>query len=183
MINFVKQNIVESDADYICHQVNCRAAMNSGVAKVIRERWPIVYTTYMRVCTEKVSENEPIHTLLGSNLYVNINDCGPTTWPQSPIIINMFAQDGYGYDGKRYTSYDAFWSCLGYIKEAIPKGSKLAFPYKIGCDRGGANWNVIFSMIKEVLDEDYNIEFCYLEEDNWITNYIITNLPKHEEKI
>jgi hypothetical protein len=76
----------------------------------------------------------------------------------------MFAQNGYGYDGKRYTSYDAFWSCLGKIKNKVPKGSKIAFPYNIGCCRGGANWEVICSMIVAVLNEDYDIYFYRLEE-------------------
>ena len=153
-INFIKQDLTTSDADYICHQVNCMGKMNSGVAKAIREKWPIVYTTYLEAW-----QNAPRRLqLLGTILPVNV----------SPMVINMFSQENYGYDGKRYTSYDAFWSCLGHIKEIIPKGSKISFPYKIGCDRGGANWDVIFMMIITTLGEDYNIEFCYLEEDLWL---------------
>ena len=52
-------------------------------------------------------------------------------------VINMFAQDGYGYNGKRYTSYDAFWNCLNEIKMKVPDGETIAFPYKIGSVRGG----------------------------------------------
>jgi hypothetical protein len=77
----------------------------------------------------------------------------------------MAAQACFGYDGKRYTSYDAFWLCLGEIREKVPKGSSLAFPYKIGCVRGGANWAIIETMIKEALEQDYNI-FIYKLEDN-----------------
>lgn len=171
-INFIKQDLTTSDADYICHQVNCQGAMNSGVAKAIREKWPIVYTTYKRVCDEKIPKDESQHKLLGNVLYVNPNDYEPKTWPESPIIINMFSQEHYGYDGKRYTSYDAFWSCLGHIREAIPKGSKIAFPYKIGCDRGGANWEVIYTMIVAALGSDYDIEICYLNEDEWLLYHL-----------
>lgn len=167
-INFVKQDLTTSDADYICHQVNCQGAMNSGVAKAIREKWPIVYTTYKRVCDEKIPKDEPQHKLLGNILYVNPNEYEPKTWPESPIVINMFSQEHYGYDGKRYTSYDAFWSCLGHIRETVPKGSKVAFPYRIGSDRGGANWEVIYTMIIAALGYDYNIEICYLQEDGWL---------------
>ena len=28
-------NLLESDCDYICHQVNCQGKMNSGIAKSI----------------------------------------------------------------------------------------------------------------------------------------------------
>ena len=157
MISFIKQDLTTSDADYICHQVNCQGKMNSGVAKAIREKWPIVYTTYWDTF---LNENN----LLGTILLVNLNDCGPTTWPQSPIIVNMFAQDSYGYDGKRYTSYDAFWSCLYEIRGIVPKGSKIGFPKGIGCGLGGANWQVIETMICEMLDDDYKVYIYELEK-------------------
>ena len=166
MINFVKQDITCSDANYICHQVNCMGKMNSGVAKAIREKWPIVFTQYMELYNQNTKNG--CNTLLGDIQIIDLNDYKPDTWPKSPVIINMFGQFDYGYDRKRYTSYDGFWSCLGYIKETVPKGSKIAFPYKIGCDRGGANWDVIYTMINSVLSCDYNVEICYLEEDEWL---------------
>lgn len=161
-INFVKQDLTTSDADYICHQVNCQGKMNSGVAKAIREKWPIVFTTYWNTFLNESN-------LLGTILTVDLNDYEPKSWPESPVVINMFSQEFYGYDGKRYTSYDAFDNCLQKIKETIPKGSKIAFPYKIGCDRGGANWEVIYMMIVTTLGSNYDIEFCYLEKDLWLT--------------
>ena len=177
MIHFKKMNLLEADVDYICHQVNCQGKMNSGVAKAIRERWPIVYTTYWNTF---LSESN----LLGKILLVDINEYEPRTWPDQPTIINMFSQEFYGYDGKRYTSYDAFDDCLQKIKEIVPKGSKIAFPYKIGCDRGGGKWNIIFGLISNALSEDYDITFCYLEEDEWIKtrNYLTFYADEWEDK-
>ena len=177
MMHFKKMNLLEADVDYICHQVNCQGKMNSGVAKAIRERWPIVYTTYWNTF---LSENN----LLGKILLVDINEYEPRTWPDQPAIINMFSQEFYGYDGKRYTSYDAFDNCLQKIKETVPKGSKIAFPYKIGCDRGGGKWNIIFGLISNALSEDYDITFCYLEEDEWIRarNYLTFCVDEWEGK-
>ena len=144
--------------------------MNSGVAKAIREKWPTVFTKYMELYNQNTKNG--YNTLLGDIQIIDLNDYKPDTWPKSPVIINMFGQFDYGYDGKRYTSYDAFWSCLGHIREIAPKGSKIAFPYKIGCDRGGANWDVIYTMINSVLSYDYNIEICYLEEDEWLSFHL-----------
>ena len=79
-------------------------------------------------------------------------------------IIHLAAQQHYGYDGKRYTSYDAFWSCLGYILEFIPEGSQIGFPAHIGCGLGGANWEVIKTMIEQALDEKFEVYIYYLEE-------------------
>ena len=39
-------NVFDSDADIICHQVNCQGVMGSGVAKEVRERFPNVYEQY-----------------------------------------------------------------------------------------------------------------------------------------
>ena len=170
-INFIKQDLTTSDAQYICHQVNCQGKMNSGVAKVIREKWPIVYDFYQEVCRQNINEGNDRIALLGKIASINTDHYMPKTYP-TPTVINMFAQNVYGYDGKRYTSYDAFWSCLGYIRETVPKGSKVAFPYRIGSDRGGANWDVIYTMIVAALGSDYNVEICYLQEDEWLLYHL-----------
>lgn len=152
-------NILNSGADYICHQVNCRGAMRSGVAKAIREEYPNVFTEY-HACAKDIDIGFGDMQLSWEHMlgHIQIIPVSKNAIGKG-CIVNMFAQDGYGYDGRRYTSYDAFWSCLGEIKEKIPKGKTIAFPYKIGCVRGGANWEVIKTMIIEVLGEDYHIEF------------------------
>jgi O-acetyl-ADP-ribose deacetylase (regulator of RNase III) len=159
MIEIIKGDITLSKADIICHQVNCQGAMNSGVAKAIRQKWPKVYTEYA-AAAEDIDigfgdKNLSWEHMLGHIQVVYLGEENG----HSKGVINMFAQAGYGYDGRRYTSYDAFWSCLGEIRAQVPKGKTIAFPRYIGCVRGGANWNVIYTMICEALDEDYNIEF------------------------
>lgn len=155
MIYFEIGNLLDAPVDYICHQVNCQGRMGSGIAKQIRERWPIVYEHYIALYNTKGIDVR--HELLGKIQVVNV--------ASNKNIINMFGQESYGYDGKRYTSYDAFWACLGEIREHIPKGSKIGFPAKIGCGLGGANWEIIFRMIKEVLDDEYEIYIYMLEEE------------------
>ena len=161
MVTFHNGNILDSGADIICHQVNCQGAMNSGVAKAIRQKWPKVYTEYKAKCDyEEATVNDlygkyesPIdwsECLLGDIQVVLVDE--------NKVVINMFAQQYYGYDQKRYTSYDAFWYCLDRIKRVINPEKTIAFPARIGCVRGGANWNVILTMIEEVLGADYNVE-------------------------
>ena len=157
-------NLLDAPVDYICHQVNCQGRMGSGIAKQIRERWPVVYEQY--IAGFKAIEEESINwedqldvseVLLGRLQQVKVND--------KQTVINMFAQQYYGYDGKRYTSYDAFWACLGGIRDSVPKGSKIGFPAKIGCGLGGANWEVIFRMIEQVLGDEYEVYIYMLEEE------------------
>lgn len=164
MIYWKKGNLLESDCDYICQQVNCMGKMNSGIARQIREKWPVVYQNYMAKCNfSHPSGYIRPELLLGDIQIVGLwNDYNETKFHQS--VINMYSQLNYGYDGRRYTSYDAFWTCLGEIKNFVPKGSSIGFPKKIGCDRGGANWPVILKMITEVLGVEYKVFIYYLED-------------------
>ena len=161
MVQYKTGNLLDAPVDYICHQVNCQGRMGSGIAKQIKERWPVVYDAYIGAYKDREDEilrncggfehmPDVSETLLGYLQKVPVNE--------EQVVINMFAQQYYGYDGKRYTSYDAFWSCLGEIKRTINPGLRIAFPARIGCVRGGANWSVILKMIEEVLGEDYNVE-------------------------
>lgn len=167
MVHYKDGNLLDADVDYICHQVNCQGRMGSGIAKQIRERWPIVYENYIaefkeiegkiiQLCGQWENEIDVSDVLLGRLQQVKVNG--------TKTVINMFSQQYYGYDGKRYTSYDAFWDCLNGIKYSIPKGSKIGFPWGIGCGLGGANWEVIITMIEEVLRDDFDV-YIYILED------------------
>lgn len=133
LISIIDGDILLSQADIICHQVNCQRAMNSGLAKQIRETYPEVYTLYKNTQPK-----------LGTNLYVYTNS--------ETIICNMYAQDKYGYDGKQYTDTEALKQCLSFLKEyAVQNRLSVAIPYKIGCCRGGADWdNVVYPMICDI---------------------------------
>jgi hypothetical protein len=79
-------------------------------------------------------------------------------------VINIYAQRDYGYDGERYTSYDAFAKALGLIRSYIPFGAKIGFPKNIGCGLGGGNWKIISALIEEILGDDYDVYIYELEE-------------------
>ena len=151
MVHYEVGNLLDAPVDYICHQVNCQGRMGSGIAKSIRDKWPAVYDVYKR--------DLEIGKGLGDISIACVQGNTPIQY-----IVNMFGQANYGYDGKRYTSYDAFWSCLNKIKETVPEGSEIAFPDHIGCGLGGANWSVIQSMIYAALNEDYSVYIYRLED-------------------
>lgn len=166
-IHYKTGSLLDAPVDYICQQVNCQGRMGSGIAKQIKEKWPVVYTQYIagfmerekkitEMCGGWEQQLDVSETLLGHLQQIKVND--------KQTVINMFSQQYYGYDGKRYTSYDAFWECLNGIKVSVPKGSKIGFPHKIGCGLGGANWNIIMAMIVTVLEEDYEVYIYKLEE-------------------
>ena len=157
MVKYVKGNLLDSDCDYICHQVNCQGVMRSGIAKQIRERWPWVFTSYQNYCDRCKSRNgSPLGNIWGVSIdRVNQN---------SQWVVNMFSQDNYGYNGSRFTSYDAFARCLEAMRVRLPKDKTIGFPKNIGCGLGGGNWKVISALIEEILGETHDVYIYELEE-------------------
>ena len=150
-IKFCNGDLLESGCSLICHQVNCLGAMNSGIAKNIRKKWPVVFKEYSDWYYSTNSyENFECPLMFGHIQIVSVND--------KQKVINMASQRDYGYDNQRYTSYDAFYNCLCEITLHAKLGSRIGFPQGIGSVRGGANWNIILKMIEEVLGEDYQVE-------------------------
>lgn len=151
MVKYVKGNLLDSDCDYICHQVNCQGVMGSGIAKQIRERWPIVYDRYEFRCGLSTPER-----LLGTFDIVKVDD--------NQTIVNIYGQLNYGYDGQRYTDYKAFFMALTTFSYILPKGSTIGFPKNIGCGLGGGDWNVISALIEDVLGKDFDVYIYELED-------------------
>ena len=172
MIYNIKGNLLDTHCQFICHQVNCRGKMGSGVAKSIRQKWPIVFEKYQEkynfaldlALNDKQPNTDASTYLLSTIQCVPLYDSYETNVKRQ-YVINMFAQNYYGYDGDLYTSYDAFWKCLRSVATIVPKGSTIAFPKNIGCCRGGANWKVISTMIEEILGKDYEVFIYELEEN------------------
>jgi O-acetyl-ADP-ribose deacetylase (regulator of RNase III) len=147
------KSLLDAKEDIIVHQVNCQGKMNSGIAKQIRERWPEVYNNYMGFW----SSREDKSSLLGN---VQIVEVSP-----DKFVVNLFGQEHYGYDGRRYTSYDALYEGLLCIKNMAQKYNKsIAIPFKIGCERGGADWFIVDAIIQRIF-HDYEVHLYKWEEN------------------
>ena len=166
MIKIIEGNIVNAKTDFIIHQVNCQGVMGSGVAKALRDYDDGIYKHYRKFCEFCKFESEE---LLGTCDAYLLKDRGQ-------IVLSLFAQNKYGYDGKQYTDIEAFRDGLRYISQHFEKKKKkmglseknlhqisVALPYKIGCGRGGADWEVVYKIIEEEL-KDYNVELWRLDE-------------------
>ena len=143
MVKIVKGNLLDATELFIAHQVNCQKKMNSGVAKAIREKYPIVFDKYVRT-----------NAWLGSVDYIYIPERNG-----NQCVANMYAQNNYGYDGKQYTDYDAFrLCCKSLVNECRCLGGAVAMPYKIASDRGGADWDKIMDiLLEEFTDVDLTL--------------------------
>lgn len=148
----VKCDLLKSGADFIVHQVNCQRTMGAGLAKQIKERFPAAFVAYMNNRFPR----------LGQAQIVPINQGG-----KAFNIVNLYGQDRYGYRGNRYTNYEGFYRALEDFKYQLYESGitigTIAFPYMIGCDRGGADWSVIQSMICSVFNNTgYEMLICKL---------------------
>ena len=132
-LEIIRGDLLSSDANAICHQVNCRNAMGAGIAATIVEKWPIVKERY-----KKAFENlKDWHSLLGKIQTVKIG--------QNRYVVNIFGQDDYGHDGV-YTDYSALNRAFKQLNKRFA-GQTVAFPYGFGCGLGGGDWTDIERMI------------------------------------
>ena len=153
MIQHKIGDLFSSNADVIAHQVNCRGAMGSGVAKQIRIEFPGAYVHYKCAC--KTAGKDPAR-LLGYTQITLVRLSNDYT----VRVANLFAQDNFGYDGRQYTDYEAFRTCLFKLRlyvdtvaELQGKRLSIAMPYRIGCDRGGGDWDTIYKIIEEEIGD------------------------------
>lgn len=126
---------------YLLHQVNCRGVMGAGVAKAIRERWPVVFARYKKECSFFVDTPSK---LLGDFLAVNVEP-GLT-------VVNIYGQDGYGPG--RQTNYGAVAEALsGFADEVNPRPGTVFVPYLMGCGLAGGDWDVYSELIEYSLSD------------------------------
>lgn len=154
MVRYVRCDIFKSGADVICHQVNCQGVMGSGVAKQVKDNFPVVYERYKYACMI----NSP-NDLLGNSQFINTSTPYGTKFLG---IFNLFAQDKFGYDGKCYTDYEALKKCLENVAKhlkARAEKTTIAIPYRMSCHRGGGDWKMVYKIIKETL-KDYDVLIC-----------------------
>ena len=111
MIRIVHGDLLTVTKGYICHQVNCKGVMGSGVAKSIRAKWPDVYDRY-RTLSEKYKDNPAM--LMGR--------VQPVVVGEGLAVVNLFGQLEYGRDGAAYTSLGALTTAC----DALASNTKKA---------------------------------------------------------
>lgn len=140
-IQIVDGNLLESQAKYIAHQVNCVSHGAAGLAAELFARYPHANIYSRRVDSD--SKDEP------GTIVISGNGEGER------FIINMMGQYYPGrpkyidseLDGARARKRH-FFHCLTRIAE-IPDLESIAFPYGIGCGLAGGAWDEYRSLIEK----------------------------------
>ena len=133
MVKVIKSNILSVDSGVIGHQVNCKRVFGAGLAKQIRDRYPVVYGNYLRA-PMKLGECQLV------NVYYGL------------FVANLFGQDTYGRTGT-HTNYKALGESLNVMfKLARLKNLDCHLPYKLGCGLAGGDWSVVLRIINQLAE-------------------------------
>lgn len=149
-MRIIDQDITLVNDGIIVHQVNCQGKMNSGIAKQLREKWPVVFTEY----TKMFSQLQHNWELLGKVQFVEVQP--------GLSIANVFGQLNFAQygksDGARYTDYSALVTAFKNIS-GCGLWEPIYIPYNFGCDRGGADWKIVSEIIEHYTPNAFICKF------------------------
>jgi O-acetyl-ADP-ribose deacetylase (regulator of RNase III) len=133
MVRYVTGDLLEATQKVIVHGCNAQGVMGSGVARLIRARYPNVYEIYALK-----------HKVFG----LELGDIVPVATTDGRIIVNAITQEYFGGDGKRYVDYDAIETCIKKIDNRVQDWGvvEVAMP-RIGAGLGGGDWDTIEAIL------------------------------------
>lgn len=133
-IEYVKGDLLQTEVKHIIHGCNSKGVMGSGVAKILREKYPRAYHDY--------NDTYNSYGLELGNVIVSVQDDGK-------IIHNAITQRDYGRDPSRV--YVSYWAIAEAFRKINQWGIKeIALP-KIGAGLANGDWNVISAIIENTL--------------------------------
>jgi O-acetyl-ADP-ribose deacetylase (regulator of RNase III) len=132
-IRYVKGNLLEAPEQIVLHGCNACGVMGSGVAKLIREKWPKAYRDYRDVYDSNG---------------LSLGSIVQSKQPDGKIIFNAITQSTYGKSGVHVS----YWAVANIIRTmsnmvVVQKNQVVAMPM-IGAGLGGGNWSVISAIIE-----------------------------------
>lgn len=155
MISVIKGDLFDSVPVYdskspivIAHGCNAQGKMRSGFAKAVRSLNEDVYNEYIK-------SKHKLGTVSYVELFPNV------------YVANCVTQQYYGYDGSKYTSYDAVDSCFDNVSKFIKlldnKETQLFFPL-LGAVLGGGKVEIINNIIDVNVSDSIALKVQFLKD-------------------
>ena len=133
-IEYIKGDLLQTEVNHIIHGCNSRGVMGSGVAKVLREKYPKAYNDYI---------------FKYNNYGLELGDVIVSVQDDGKVIHNTITQKDYGRDISRV--YVSYWAIAEVFRNINSRGIKeIAMP-KIGAGLANGDWNVISAIIENTL--------------------------------
>jgi O-acetyl-ADP-ribose deacetylase (regulator of RNase III) len=131
-ITYIKGDLFKTDEHVIVHGCNARGVMGSGVAAIVKEKYPEAYKRYRQFY-------EDFDLELGSIIPVNSN---------GKLIINAITQDRYG-TAKRHADYQAISIAISKVDYLLKTSNIQSFAMPmIGAGLAGGDWKVISAIVE-----------------------------------
>lgn len=158
----------------LVHGCNCQGVMGAGIAKLIRDKWPLVYQAYVtqhRVGGLRLGDIIAVaHSVMRQNpeaakLLHAFHAVPPNAFPEKLIVVNAMTQDDYGRDpGRVYVSYDAVANAFSKVAVlAKTTGLPVHFPL-IGCGLANGKWESVAARIEKALGPDIDAHLWVLPQ-------------------
>ena len=147
-IIYKQGNLLECEEKIIVHGCNAQGVMGAGVAKAIKENYPLAWEAYRG--HYYLRHRIGTRFKLGSIIWAN---CG------NKLIGNAITQEYYGGGKKQYCSYEAIIKCMirinHFLDAPLRKGQyeKIVAMPKIGAGLAGGDWNIIEKIIEDELTD------------------------------
>lgn len=148
-IVYVRGDLLESNADFVCHGCNAVGGFGSGVAGQIARKFPRARSAY-------IERHKTLGHVLGDVQFVYQFDRG------GKYIVNCITQHNYLPRGICHANYEAIDTCMRKVKAYAGERS-IALP-KIGCGLAGGSWDVVEKILNKVF-EDRDVFVYSLEDD------------------
>ncbi|HDZ9220892.1 TPA: macro domain-containing protein [Vibrio cholerae] len=142
MLEFVKGDFFDFDADIRINTVNCVGVMGAGVALAFKKKYPEMFKEYARQCKEK-----------------EIAPGKPTVWKQGDMfskgieIINFPTKNHWRNPSEYEYIEDGLIWLSNYLKNK--EGLTITLP-ALGCGHGGLDWGEVKQLIIKYLERTSN---------------------------
>lgn len=142
MLEFVKGDFFDFDADIRINTVNCVGVMGAGVALAFKKKYPEMFKEYARQCKEK-----------------EITPGQPTVWKQGDMfskgieIINFPTKNHWRNPSEYEYIEDGLIWLSNYLKNK--EGLTITLP-ALGCGHGGLDWGEVKRLIQKYLEKTSN---------------------------
>ena len=142
MLEFVKGDFFDFDADIRINTVNCVGVMGAGVALAFKKKYPEMFKEYARQCKEK-----------------EIVPGKPTVWKQGDMfskgieIINFPTKNHWRNPSEYEYIEDGLIWLSNYLKNK--EGLTITLP-ALGCGHGGLDWGEVKRLILKYLEKTSN---------------------------
>lgn len=132
MIEYIKGNILDTDAQAVVNPVNCKGVMGAGLAEQFKNKYPHIEEEYKKLCRDKT-------ITLTHPAIISLNSV------DNPKYMILFPTKDYWGDSSQITTIRvglqrlASYTVHNYYLNTGKLIRSIAFP-KIGCGLGKLNW-------------------------------------------